>query len=221
MTAPRAREHAGPPSPPDRRPPRRGGGSSPSPYRCASAAGRPAGPARLCGARRGLVRSARALAAAALLALSGALALPAPAQADVLVSNFGQTDDVDSAVASLAHEYAQGFDPPVRTRRLQPRPASNCWILCPTRSRHVVGDGLRLRIRAGDSGATAICTLIIRRRCPYRERKRRSPPRGATLEASTDFIVVVSHTSVGPRSWNLERNESNRLHDTGRGMGYR
>ena len=92
MTAPRAREQAGPPSPPDRPPPRRGGGSSPSPCTCASAAGRAAGPARLFGARRGLVRSARALAAAALLALSGALALPAAAQAQEisLVSNIGQ-----------------------------------------------------------------------------------------------------------------------------------
>ena len=91
MTAPRAREHAGPPAPPDRRPPRRGGGSSPSPSTYASVAGRAAGPARLYGARRGLARSARALAAAALLALSGALALPAAAQVDVLVSNIGQT----------------------------------------------------------------------------------------------------------------------------------
>ena len=66
-------------SPPERRPPRRGGGSSPSTY-AASAAGRPAGLARLRGVRRGLVRSARALAAAALLALTGALALPAQAQ---------------------------------------------------------------------------------------------------------------------------------------------
>ena len=79
MSAPRPREQRRPPSPPDRRPPRRGGGSSPSTYP-ASAAGRAAGPARLFGARRGLVRSARALAAAALLALSGALALPAQAQ---------------------------------------------------------------------------------------------------------------------------------------------
>ena len=78
MTAPRAREHASPPSPSDRRPPRRGGGSS---SENASAAGRLAGSARPPAARRGLVRSARALAAAVLLALSGALALPAPAQA--------------------------------------------------------------------------------------------------------------------------------------------
>ena len=79
MTAPRPREQRRPPSPPDRGPPRRGGGSSPSPYRYASA-GRPADAPRLCGARRGLVRSAGALAAAVLLALSGALALPAQAQ---------------------------------------------------------------------------------------------------------------------------------------------
>ena len=86
MTAPRPREQRRPPSPPDRRTPRRGGGSSPSPYTCASAAGRPAGPARLCGARRGLVRSVRALAAAALLTLSGALALPAQAQTTCTVT---------------------------------------------------------------------------------------------------------------------------------------
>ena len=79
VNAPRPREQAGPPSPPDRLPPRRGGGPSASTY-AVTAAGRPGGPARLAGARRGLVRSARMLAAAGLLALSGALALPAQAQ---------------------------------------------------------------------------------------------------------------------------------------------
>ena len=85
MSAPRPREQRRPPSPPDRRPPRRGGGSSHYAY-AASADGRPAGLARLRGVRRGLVGSARALAAAALLALSAALALPAQAQAPCTVT---------------------------------------------------------------------------------------------------------------------------------------
>ena len=76
MTAPR--EPHRPPAPPDRLPSPRGGHPS---SQTASAAARPAGFARLAGARRGLVRSVRALAAAALLALVGALALPATAQA--------------------------------------------------------------------------------------------------------------------------------------------
>ena len=67
MTAPR--EQHRPPSPPDCLPSTRGGHPS---SQTASAAKRPAGFARLAGARRGLVHSARPLAAAALLALGGA-----------------------------------------------------------------------------------------------------------------------------------------------------
>ena len=104
MTAPRAREQRRPPSSPDRRPPRRGGGSSPSTF-AASAAGRPAGPARLAAAPRGLLHSARALAAAVLLALTGALALPAAAQAVVLVSNIGQSG---SGGVNMEDDYALG-----------------------------------------------------------------------------------------------------------------
>ena len=76
-------------SPPtDLLPPRRGGRPS---SETVSAAGRPVGFARLAGARRGLVGSARALAAA-LLALTGALALPATAEAQTtLVSTVNQT----------------------------------------------------------------------------------------------------------------------------------
>ena len=76
MTAPR--EPHRPPAPPDRRPSPRGGHPS---SQTASAATRPAGLGRLAGTRRGLVHSVRTLAAAALLALVGALALPAAAQA--------------------------------------------------------------------------------------------------------------------------------------------
>ena len=79
MTAPRLREQRRPPSPPDTLPSRRDGGSSPCTY-AASSAARPASSERPRVARRGFVNSARALAAAALLALSGVLALPAQAQ---------------------------------------------------------------------------------------------------------------------------------------------
>ena len=78
LTALRAREHRRPPSSPDRLPPRRGGHSSPY---AVTAVGRPAGFARLAGARRALSRSARAVAAVACLCLAGAFALPA-VQAD-------------------------------------------------------------------------------------------------------------------------------------------
>ena len=106
MTAPRARERSDPPSPPDGRPPRRGGGSSPS--ASAASAGRPADLARPGAARRGLVRSARALAAAALLAALGALALPATAQAEELVSNLGETSTSGGGRAG-PFDNAQGF----------------------------------------------------------------------------------------------------------------
>ena len=74
-----AREHGCPPPRPDTLPPRRGGRPSPYTY-AAPATGRPAGLARPRGARRSLIGSARALAVAALFALSCALALPAVAQ---------------------------------------------------------------------------------------------------------------------------------------------
>ena len=106
MTAPRAREQSDPPSPPDRRPPRRGGGSSPSIY-AASAASRRVPPV----ARHGLVRSARALAAAALLALAGALFLPASAEAQTattLVSNTGQLTDVLDNKRAFSQRFTTG-----------------------------------------------------------------------------------------------------------------
>ena len=113
MTAPRPREQRRPPSPPDRRAPRRGGGSSPSPCTCASAAGPAADAERLFGARRGLVRSARALAAAALLALSGALALPATAEAQEIALLSNTENDLfnpGNAVIVGDSRQAQGFN---------------------------------------------------------------------------------------------------------------
>ena len=106
MTAPRAREQADPPSPPDRRPPRRGTGSSPSIY-AASAAGRRVPPV----ARRGLVRCARALAAAALLALTGALFLPPTAEAQTattLISNTDQSTRTENYYRAVSQRFDTG-----------------------------------------------------------------------------------------------------------------
>ena len=106
MTAPRAREQRRPPSPPDRRPPRRGTGSSPSIY-AASAAGRRVPPV----ARHGLVRCARALAAAALLALTGALFLPPTAEAQTgtsLVSNVGQSTYTTGGRRQVSQPFSTG-----------------------------------------------------------------------------------------------------------------
>ena len=103
-----AREHGCPPPRLDRLPPRRGGHPSPHTVNTAD---------RRTGLRapvsRGRLRFARAFAAAALLALSGALALPATAQAQeiVLLSNLGQTaDDVlDGTPVHSAIDFVQGF----------------------------------------------------------------------------------------------------------------
>ena len=110
MTAPRPLERRHPPSPPGRLSPRRGGRSSPHTY-AVSAAGRPTGFACPRVARRSLIGSARALAAGALFALSGAPALllsPAQAQeSETLVSNVGQGSGDLIVVGDK--EYAQGF----------------------------------------------------------------------------------------------------------------
>ena len=103
MTAPRLREQADPPAPPDRRLPRRGGGSSPSPYTYASAGW-------LAGVvRPGLVRSVRALAAAALLALSGALVLPATADAQTATTLVSNIDQDSTSSATRSARVAQAF----------------------------------------------------------------------------------------------------------------
>ena len=90
----------------DRRPLRRGGRPSPE----TASAGRPAGFNRQV-ARRGLFPSAGVLAAAALVALSGALALPATAEAQTeitLVSNIGQGTSLRDAVGEYAQRFTTG-----------------------------------------------------------------------------------------------------------------
>ena len=100
MTAPRAREQAGPPAPPEHRPPRRGGG-----------------PSREDRAPRTLVRTLTRLAAMPpLLALLGALVLPqAQAQETItLVSNLhvtASTRQIVSTSITLRQRFTTGSYP--------------------------------------------------------------------------------------------------------------
>ena len=67
--------------------------------------------ARLAGTRRGLVGSARALAAATLLALTGALALPATAEAQTgttLVGNTGQAASDSIGTGAISQGFTTG-----------------------------------------------------------------------------------------------------------------
>ena len=176
MTAPRAREQAGPPSPPERRPSRRGGGPSPYIY-AASAAGRPADPARPPAARRGLVRSARALAAAALLAL----AVPAQAQtATTLVSNTGET--VGSQVTSIA---------------AQPFTTGSAAVLASVDIRlgPIAGVGPpRVRILQDDSGSPGaeLVTLVNPSSIVNAAVNNFTAPANTTLLADTTYYVELS-----------------------------
>ena len=174
MTAPRAREQAGPPSPPDRR----GGGSSPSPYTYASAAGRPAGPAR-------------SFAAAALLALTGALSVPQSADAQTvaaLVSNTGET--VGSQVTSIA---------------AQPFTTGSAAVLASVDIRlgPIAGVGPpRVRILQDDSGSPGaeLVTLVNPSSIVNAAVNNFTAPANTTLLADTTYYVELSRrqtTSLG------------------------
>ena len=191
MTAPRAREQADPPSPPDRLPPRRGG--SPS-SKTASPAARPAGFVRLRGARRGLLRSARALAAAALLALTGGLALPATAQAEVLVSNIEEFPDGSNGLRGIT--FAQGFTTgasesnfPLTSIELkfQTVPSSGSTVTATVKRRNSSG-------RPGTDHATLVSpTSFVIGNNTF------TAPAGTTLAANRTYFVVFETTSTtGP-----------------------
>ena len=200
MTAPRARERSDPPSPPDRRPPRRGGGSSPS-TSAASAAGRAAGPARLRRARHGLVRPGRALTAAALVALSGALALPATAQAEVLVSNI---DKQSSGVNSIEVGGALG-------QRFTTGPGSSPHSLtsidvkfdrAPTSTETLTAT---VRLADGDDNPGEVHATLEPTASIGRGNNRFTVPMGTTLAAETKYFVVIETDGLGGTNAALDR----------------
>ena len=201
MSVPRARDQRRPPPPPDRLPSPRGGHPSPS---TASAAKRRAGFARLAGGRRGLVHSVRTLAAVALLALVGGLALPATTQAQapsVLVSNMGQADSGPGNNINDTWLAAQSFWVPsgggnytltsIEIRVTQDISSTNIGSLTVTvwsadSSGHPVSS---LHTLTNPASVTAEAAASF------------TAPASATLEAGNTYVVLVDADLSGNRNW--------------------
>ena len=180
MTAPRAREQADPPSPPDRLPPRRGGRPSAETYSAA-------------GARRGLLRSARALAAAALLALCGGLALPATAQAQTfeeLVSNIDLSRDTSLTLSTDLY-----------SQRFTTGPSSSSYPLTSIEMKvHSVRTSptMAVTVRSDNSGAPGSVHATLTSPTPLVVGNNTfTAPSGTTLNGNnTRYHVVVGGTDV-------------------------
>ena len=199
MTAPR--EPHRPPSPPDRRPSPRGGHPS---SQTASAAGRPAGFARLTGARRGLVHSVRTLAAAALLALLGGLALPATTQAQapgVLVSNMGQASDGRGNNINDTWLAAQGFSVPSGGGNYT---LTSIEILVNQDISSTNIDSLAVSVWSADSSGrpdSSLHTLTNPASVTDDVAASFTAPASATLEAGNTYVVLVDYDRTGNRNW--------------------
>ena len=200
MTAPRLREQRRPPSPPDRRPGPRGGHPSPS---TVSAAKRLAGFARLAGA--------------ALLALFGALALPATAQAQeiVLVSNFAEGRDSQDTVRSPTYSI---FDVELGERRTAQRftagPNTAGYVLQSVTLQLSGEDndaqGVQVAIHennsSGDPGAQL--AVLDNPADPFGVTRTFSAPSPLSLVAGSPYWVVVSNTATTNSAFYVSITES-------------
>ena len=157
--------------------------------------------------RRPPQRSVRALAAAALLALSGALALPATAQADVLVSNFGQPQSTSGATLNNRFLGAQGFSVASGggdyfldsielrfNRRITP---ANMGLLTTS-------------VWSADSSgepANPLHTLINPRDIEITDRSNAvfTAQPGARLEAGNTYVVVADYNRASGSGWRSTR----------------
>ena len=193
MTAPRAREQRRPPSPPDTLPPRRGGGSSPY-INAVCSAGRPAD----LGCLRGLVRSARALAAAACLSLVCGLALPASAQAQevTLVSNIGEARS--SWGAANPEDYTGGTESRV-AQQFTTGPSTGYSLQSVLLDLSAsAGPGARVRVgihrnnNLGNPGRQLV--VLDTPAAPFGTNVRFPAATPLSLDADTSYWVVVSNT---------------------------
>ena len=216
MTAPRPREQRRPPAPPDRRPPRRG--RRLLTYHICRICRRPASGSR-APARRGLVRSARALAAAALLALLGALALPTATQAQdrVLVSNFAEADgggvaDVRPPGFTVAGNVfgerrgAQRFT-------TGPNPAGYMLQSVVLNLRSAIGTAPVVHVAIHENNSSgnpgALLAALDNPADPIGGNRTFSAPTPLPIDANTRYWVVVSSTATTDSSFGISLTLSN------------
>ncbi len=214
MTAPREPHRQ--PSPPDRLPPRRGGRFSPYTY-AASAAARPVGLVRLAGARRWLVRSARTLAAVALLALAAALALPATAQAQeiVLVSNIAERSDNTLSISSPTFSIGSvDVGERQEAQRFTAGPNTAGYVL-----QSVVlnlssgGSNVRVQVAIHENNSSgnpgAQLAVLDNPADPFGVTRTFSAPSPLSLVAGSLYWVVISNTTTTSSAFNVSRTQSN------------
>ena len=216
MTAPRPREQRRPPAPPDRRSPRRG--RRLLTYHICRICRRPASGSR-APARRGLVRSARALAAAALLALLGALALPTATQAQdrVLVSNFAEADgggvaDVRPPGFTVAGNVfgerrgAQRFT-------TGPNPAGYTLQSVVLNLRSAIGTAPVVHVAIHENNSSgnpgALLAALDNPADPIGGNRTFSAPTPLPIDANTRYWVVVSSTATTDSSFGISLTLSN------------
>ena len=158
-------------------------------------AARPAGFACLTGARRGLVRSARALAGAALLALTGALVLPVTVEAQsryTYTSNL--SEDTDHYHLILANRSkAQGFHTGNRSDGYK-LDSVQIRIQKPTNSTR----GMRVRLydESGGGPGNSIFEFVARDIPTGTNNVRFYAPGGARLDPDTDYFIVFETQGV-------------------------
>ena len=139
--------------------------------------------------RRGLVRSVGALAAAALIALSGALALPATAEAqtNVLVSNIGQAaESASQTVTRRAQAFTTGSDMAGYTLSSIELDFDTARIAVTVSLHSTAMDG-NSGIKVYDLSSPRIPTVGN----PFSGPTAFAAPSGATLTAGTTYFVEI------------------------------
>ena len=164
-------------------------GAPPEPCPAAPAPrGRPA--ASFFRGRPPLARGLRSLPAVLLLALAALLAAPAPAQADVLVSNIGQVR-ADTLGATSTQAIAQGFTTGSAAATLasiefRMYAASGATGAPTVTVRRDSATGAEVAVLVGPTSiATSTATYAF------------TAPAGTTLDASTTYFVVLAHDGAG------------------------